>query len=277
SGDTIGFTLAGTVPWYSSSYSCKTESGSVSLWNQAASVAKSKLGYVAGKNNHLVLFFPSNIDCAGSIGLGSVGVSANTGGVAWVRGTDAPVEQASLAHELGHNMSLGHADWMLCSSATPNPGFLGTTGCTKYDYGDATDVMGFGTTGKTGGALSAPQAIRAGIWPSNAWETMLAGTTSRTINTVASNTGLRGLVVQDDNGVNYFIEYRNFDDEDAQYLGGSCTTSCVAPTGGVRVMRLENTGYKFASVPNGFLGFPGDDSYLMGRTISATPTSNLTN
>jgi hypothetical protein len=59
SGDTIGFTLAGTVPWYSSSYSCKTESGSVSLWNQAASVAKSKLGYVAGKNNHLVLFFPS--------------------------------------------------------------------------------------------------------------------------------------------------------------------------------------------------------------------------
>jgi hypothetical protein len=138
--------------------------------------------------------------------------------------------------------------------------------------------MGFGTTGKTGGALSAPQAIRAGIWPSNAWETMLSGTSTRTINTVASNTGLRGLVVQDDNGVNYFIEYRNFDDEDAQYLGGACTAaSCVAPSGGVRVMRLENTGTSSPRFRTGSSAFPGDDSYLMGRTVSTVPTSNLTN
>ena len=62
--------------------------------------------------------------------------------------------------------------------------------------------MGIGASGKDGGALSSPQAIRAGIWPGAAWETMPVGTTSRTINTVASNTGLRSLVVQDDDGVN---------------------------------------------------------------------------
>jgi hypothetical protein len=279
SGGNVRFDLVGTTKWYKSSYSCKSNSGSESLWNQAASVAKSQLGYVAGKNNHLVLFFPSDdsdTECNGNIGLGSIGDSVNSGGVAWVVGTDADIEQASLAHELGHNLSLGHADWLDCTATNPVGGVLGfggATSCTKHNYGDEIDVMGFGNAGRTGGALSSPQAIRSGMWgpeSPTSWQTVTATGTpqSFTLQPVSGNTGRRAIVVQDDDGVNYFVEYRIFDDEDAQYATMGCTASaCVEASHGVRILRLENNAYKWnpSQVPNGFLGFPGDDSLLIGH------------
>lgn len=289
---TIGFEVAGTVPWYKSSYSCKTDSGSTALWNQAAAKAKTAIGYSATKNNHLVLVFPSDIDCDGGIGLGTIGWSVNDGGLSWVMGdgsgrtTATPagdsglgkMEKATLVHELGHNLSLGHATWIDCSSSQPNPGFNGLSGCTRKNYGDITDVMGFGDVGYDGGALSSAQAIRSSIWPNTAWTTAPQGTNSYVLNDVASNSGLRSVVVQDTNGVNYFIEYRNFADEDAQYSGYGCDAdACVAATGGVRVLRLENADLHPGDAGiTGMLGFPGDDSFLMGRTESGVDKVNFT-
>jgi hypothetical protein len=295
SSGSLGFDLVGTVPWYVSTYSCKTISGSTSLWNQAAAKAASSLGYTAAKNNHLVLIFPSNADCAGSLGLGTIGWSANEGGLSWVVGDGAglnsagvgnaalgKMEKATLVHELGHNLSLGHATWIECSSSQPNPGFTGLSGCTRHDYGDSVDVMGFGDIGFDGGALSSAQAIRSSIWPSSAWTTAPEGTNSYVLNDVALNSGLRGVVVQDGNGVNYFVEYRNFQDEDAQYVGYGCDgQSCVASAAGVRVLRLENADLDPATdaeglAVTGMLGFPGDDSFLMGRTIGGVDRVNFT-
>jgi hypothetical protein len=274
---TVGFEVAGTVPWYMSSYSCKTISGSTSLWNQAAAKAASSIGYKAAKNNHLVLVFPSNTDCNGTLGLATIGWSANEGGLVWVIGDGTglgdpdfgDMEKGTLAHELGHNLSLGHASWLECSSSQPNPGFNGLNGCTRHDYGDMVDVMGYADPGLDGGALSSAQAIRANLWPSSAWTTAPQGTNSYVLTDVALNTGLRSVVVQDTNGVNYFIEYRAFQDEDAQYAGYGCySDACVAGAAGVRVLRLENTDFDPTDpLVTGMLGFPGDDSFLIGRTV----------
>lgn len=283
---TVGFKIAGTVPWYVSSYSCKTISGSTSLWNQAASKAASSIGYTAGKNNHLLLVFPSNTNCNGTLGLATIGWSANEGGLAWVIGDGAglgdadfgKMEKGTLAHELGHNLSLGHASWLECSSDQPNPGFTGLSGCTRHDYGDMVDVMGYADVGLDGGALSSAHAIRANLWPSSAWTTAPQGTNSYVLNDVALNSGLRSVVVQDSNGVNYFIEYRSFQDEDAQYSGYGCyPDACVASAAGVRVLRLENTDFDPTDpTVTGMLGFPGDDSFLIGRTVGGVDKVNYT-
>jgi hypothetical protein len=282
------FDLVGTVPWYRSTYSCDTTQGSVSLWNQAAAKAAASLGYQWSKNNHLVLVFPSNTTCAMGIGLGTVGWSANEGGQSWVigdgAGTGRPagtgaMERQTLAHELGHNLSLGHATWIDCSTANPVPGFVGYDGstCVRKDYGDITDVMGGGVLHRDGGALSSAQAIRAGIWPSSAWVTAPQGTTGPyTLHDITADSGTRGIVVQDNDGVNYFIEYRNFSNEDAQYANDACgSSSCVAADPGVRILRLENGNVSELPGYTGMLGFWGDDSFLIGR-YSGSDRVNLT-
>jgi hypothetical protein len=286
SGGGIGFTLDKTLPWYQSTYSCKTNSGSAALWNQAMAKAKTA-GFVPGKNNHLALFFPSNANCAGSIGLGTIGGSVNQGGLVWVIGTDSQVAQASLAHELGHNMSLGHADWAACPSVNPLVGrrfdkinyndepeydsqgpFVD---CEELYYGDVTDVMGFGLGSPfgTGGALSSPNAIRSGIWPSDAWATApVAVDTPYTLQPVSGHSGLRSVVVQDTDGQLYFVEYRNQTNEDAAPSGFCGYYTCSAfpepdaanaivfDSPNVRILRFE---------PEYFAGYPGYDTFVIGR------------
>ncbi|HEV7741946.1 MAG TPA: zinc-dependent metalloprotease family protein [Pseudolysinimonas sp.] len=279
----MAFTNAGTTSWYKSAFTCTTDAGSTALWNEAATVAHDQLGYLPAKNVHLVLLFPSTADCGGAIGLGSIGGSVNSGGVTWVLGdNDSEIRKATMAHELGHNMSLGHADWLECASATPVVGLSATntatgaiTGCEINYYGDGVDVMGYGQNTKNGGALSSPQAIRASVWPNTWWTSAAVGTNSYILDATASSSNVAGhyhaIVVQDDDGVNYFVEYRNFTagTEDAQYSDRTCTQSagvgggiCIGDTAGqigVRILRMEYSGFQ---------GVPGYDSYLIGRTIA---------
>jgi hypothetical protein len=270
----VSFSLEGVIPWYKSTYSCATDQGSSDLWIEARTKAIAQLGFADAQDAHIALFFPSSSNCGGAIGLGTVGNSVNSGGYVWVIGTDAPIEEQSLSHELGHNMSLSHADWADCSAANPNPGFSGTAGCTINEYGDLVDVMAGGVTDRDGGALSSPQAIRAGLWPSSAYSVAPKGTTSYTLNAVSSNTGKRSVIVEDADGVNYFVEFRNFTGEDAQYSGITCPSACtVAAEPGVRIMRLEQSTHNVydADLEDVYgyelKGYAGDHSYLVGRTV----------
>ncbi len=281
SSGSVQFDLAGTTSWYKSANSCKTEAGVVALWNEAAAKAKTQLGYVAARNVHLVLFFPSDTagtKCAGAIGMASVGWSANEGGVAWVAGTGSEIAKATLAHELGHNLSLGHANWVHCSSTVPRfAGTLSGAGCDERPYGDVVDVMGYGIDGLTGGALSSPGAIRSSIWPASAYVTAPTGVTDYTLNAVSSNAGLRAVVLEDPSyGDTFFVEFRSFTDEDAQYASYGCydgngysADACVAPDAGVRVLRIGGNPY-------GLTTFPGDDSLLLGRLASGEAKLNYT-
>jgi len=270
SGGTVSFHLAGTTAWYPSANSCATDAGSTALWNQAASVAASQLGYAAARNVHLVLFFSSTTNCGGSLGLGTIGWSANEGGASWVIGTDTPMAQGILSHELGHNLSLGHASWAQCSGSSPNYAGIPMQGCTLRPYGDLTDVMGYSQTGRSGGALSSSQAIRASIWPTSAYDNAPVGTTDYVLNAVSTNSGLRSVVIEDPyEGDRFFVEFRNYTDEDAPYASAGCgANSCVAAAPGVRVQRFQDD-YEFVS-------FPGDDSYLLGRVVSGNYRINYT-
>jgi len=278
SGGKITFALQGTVPWYKSAYSCETSTTSNQIWADAATKASNQLGYVDAQNTHLVLFFPEAVgtNCSsGAIGLASVGASTNSGGVVWSAGTDSNIGKSTLSHELGHNLSYGHANWADCDTATPQPGAAGTTGCTIRNYGDILDVMGFGITQFTGGTLSAPHAIRSGIWDDSAFAIAASNTTqSYTLNAVSSNSGLRSVIVEDNLGVNYFVEFRNYTGSDAQYSvgAGQCNTSwCLPAQNGVRILRLAANSWN-----GGIKGGWGDDDYLIGRTVGGVKRVNYT-
>ena len=287
SSNLVGFELAGVSEWYKSDFDCDSAVGGnfYSLLTEAGAVAENELGYQDAFNNHVVLFFPSGSDCNGAIGMGTIGMSANSGGALWTIGTggntaageDSLTELGTLAHELGHNMSLGHANWFDCAGTTV-PDFYGG-GCPENPYGDAVDVMGYGMPGSSGGSLSSAQAIRASLWPASAYALAPRGTTSYTLNSVSSNTGLRSVVVEDPEGTNYFVEFRNLTGRDAQFATisdpNNCTPTlglCVATTAGVRILRLETQD---VGLPWTYKGFPGDDSQLVGRTVSGVRKTNF--
>lgn len=272
----IDFTLAGTVPFYKSKYSCRTDRGSDALWNEAAKKAAAKIGYKDAYNSHLVLFFPGAADtkCGGTIGLGTIGGGVNSGGVIWSIGTDSAIGKATLTHELGHNLSLGHANWADCGTIDATLDV--DSECAVRPYGDVMSVMGYGLEGKTGGSLSSASAIRSGIWNDDSYYTAPQGSTaSYTLNRVSGNAGKRAVVVQDANGVDYFVEFRNWTGRDAQlsdfgcepYSGGAWY-DCAPSEPGVRVLRLQN----YFDVK----GFWGDDDYLVGRTEFGTKLVNYT-
>ena len=274
SNNKVSFDLAGTVRWYKSKNTCATDLGSTKLWTEAAAKAKATLGYTDAYNNHLVLFFPSTVtsQCGGAIGLGTIGGSINTGGLVWTVGTNSAIGKSTLSHELGHNLSLGHADWADCSSANPNPGLKGTTGCSIRYYGDVLDVMGFGMSNLTGGSLSSPHAIRSGLWGNGDYvDASSSSTSSYTLNPVSSHSGLRSVVVEDNTGVNYFVEFRNYSGEEAQYLSlaGECDSQiCVPQNAGVRILRLEDA----LDVKGAY----GDDAFLIGRRVNGVKRVNYT-
>ena len=267
SGGKVHFQLAGTATWYKSTKSCI--SGSSALWTEAAAKATAQLGYRDAFNVHLALFFPSDATstkCGGAIGLGTIGTSVNSGGLTWVVGTNGPMEQETLAHELGHNLTFGHADLLDCHSTDPHPDFL-ANGCSIQHYGDVTDAMGYGTDGTTGGAVSSPNAIRSGIWSSSDYVSAPSGTNTYVLNSVSSHSGTRAIVVEDTNGVDYFVEFRNQTGEDAQYADYGCfTDACAASTPGVRVLRLEQQSIDFGDFSAYFKGVDGDDAFLIERT-----------
>lgn len=165
----VKFTLANGKPtkWYKSAISCDAavQANFTNLLNEASTAAAAQLGYTPGVNHHLVLFFPAGATGpCNALGLGSVGWSLNEGGALWTTGSSALSEdKRTLWHELGHNLGLGHSDWTDC--IVDAPVFPYSAFCNDREYGNAQDTMGRGTTGLTGGAISAPHAIRTALWP----------------------------------------------------------------------------------------------------------------
>jgi len=282
SGGGITFQWKGTTAWYKSTTACTS---TAAFWAEAATKATQQLGYRDGFNTHLALFLPSGdasaAACGNVGGRGSVGAGVNTGGTSFNIGTsDSPYELSTLTHELGHNLSFGHSSWAVCSMPTTYPGFLGTNGCAFSEYGDVVDVMGGGGYSANGGSVSSPNAIRSGIWPSSAYTFAASGTTTHTINAVSTNSGKRAVVVEDVDGVNYFVEFRNLTGRDAQFSGanacpiatsGSYSTVCNSGTG-VRIMRYEQQSL------NGvyFKGARGDNTYLISRTVGGVKRASYT-
>lgn len=268
----VKFSLEGTTGWYKSAASCDVENdaNATALWNEAYGVAAAQIGFEEAANNHLVLIFPSNTDCGGAVGLGTVGYTINNGGVLWSIGGVTNYEKATLTHELGHNLSLGHASMLNCDDSTPN---LFSAECNSIaPYGDAVDVMGYGSSDPDlgGGAVSSPQAIRSGLWSSTAWSVTKPGTATYSIYALSGNAGRRALEVVGRSGTSYFVEFRNNTGEDAGYKDtfGCDIQACASNRSGVRVLVLDQTNYGDDENPIYLNGYAGDDSLVIGRAAS---------
>ncbi len=84
---------------------------------------------------HVAVYFPDTLGCP------FAGRASITGGAIWING--APTTYV-LAHELGHNFGLGHANTLHCTSGGARVPLADPTTCTYEEYGDDADVMGQG-------------------------------------------------------------------------------------------------------------------------------------
>ena len=117
-----------TTNWYTIAYNkgvgC-TYSGPgnhVDLWATAASTAASA-HYTLANYDKIIYLFPDNPSC-GWIGLGEVG-----GDETWINGVN---DSELYAHELGHNVGLGHASSKDCGTKAID----NYASCSNSEYGD---------------------------------------------------------------------------------------------------------------------------------------------
>jgi hypothetical protein len=214
---------------YTSAFTCSNPFG---LWNEAAG----KVGFTFAPNTSLLIELPpgisSNPASPCGYGLGTVGQSPNDWGLLYTADDVWPV----LAHELGHNMSLQHADALLCPTAADS-GYSATTGwtgtgCTQDSYGDGQDVMS-ASSRDFAPFLSTPQLLRTGMIPPSAATVIdTVGTRSVTLLPLAGRTGVRTAeVINPSTGVTYYVEYRTWAGRDLFNTFGVNT--------GVRVLRYN--------------------------------------
>lgn len=241
---------------YTSPYSCADDP--FALWSHAAE----RVGWSPAPNSSLVLVLPRDAYNRGcSWGLGTIGQGPNDWGLVY----SSSLSVHTLAHELGHNMSLGHADSLWCTGRSDASVSTSTgrwsNGCVEEAYGDFLDVMG-PDVNRPAAMLSSPQAVRVGTLETAATTTIGTGTRSVTLKPLSGRAGLRTAVVKNAaNGVTYYVEYRTASGRDA----GVATQQRP----GVRVLR--HNGYLGSSVvldatPTG--GRDGDMVLSAGRTLT---------
>ncbi|WP_148570901.1 zinc-dependent metalloprotease family protein [Nocardioides caldifontis] len=203
-GGRITFRVAATTKRYASKYRC---GNAWALWEEAARKFR---GAATGANKHVLVVVPRTAERRGcAVGMGSVGSSVSAGGVSYV----ALHSSAIYAHELGHNMGLGHANSLLCGSRQDTTvsagGSLGNSGCRVYDYDDYLEVMSSSGGTRGTGALNGPHVEDMGLLPS-AIRTVPAGTTVKLRLAPLSGAArsLRVAKVVEPSGVAYFVQYR---------------------------------------------------------------------
>jgi hypothetical protein len=149
--------------------------------------------------NHVAVYFPSHPDCD------FAGLATINGGAIWLNGATFPYV---LAHELGHNLGLGHANTLLCTSGGRRVPLTATgDGCYTVEYGDNTDVMGQGRDLTRPGNLSSGFARHLGWATVNAVSWPAVSTTTTDLTPLSQTTGVRGVRIGTDLGP-VFVDYR---------------------------------------------------------------------
>ncbi|GAA2726153.1 S-layer homology domain-containing protein [Cellulomonas aerilata] len=216
--------------------------------------------------DHVAVYFPTRSDCGGWVGLGEVG-----GNDIWINGlarTDV------LAHELGHNLGVGHANGTSCTEGGQRVPLSAT--CTLKEYLDVSDVMGI-STGAAPGNLNTALASALGLVRS------VDASPDRTVEVdlapLGSATAVRAIRVPTDHG-DLFVDYRPAVGRDTRKAAwaGVQAHRLVAPEGtlGATSELLDlraptGTGFSVVSAPLGSRwAIPGSGYTLTVLTQSAT-------
>ncbi|MGJ1575600.1 hypothetical protein ACR8AL_05335 [Clavibacter sepedonicus] len=160
-------------------------------------------GFTPGPDAHLMAMVPHDDACA-QFSNGSEGEGVNDGGFVFI-GQDLPT---TLAHELGHNMSLFHASSVRCSDSWDYDERAMPASCTRSEYGNDADLMGNAYTFLpfTAGTLDRLGLISHRVVPT-------CGATRRIdIQTMSSGFDAQRIVSwadPEDPSVSWFVQYRD--------------------------------------------------------------------
>ena len=107
-------------------------------WGEAARRAARSQGVALSTFTNIVYVFPYQRSCWWN-GFAGDGGSAPEGRDNWINGL---LSLFVAVHELGHNMGVGHASSLTCTSGGIRVQI--SSNCSTYEYGDPYDVMGYG-------------------------------------------------------------------------------------------------------------------------------------
>jgi Gametolysin peptidase M11 len=115
--------------WYVVPATGTCDTGTIASAGRTAAAAD---GFVASNYQHIIYAFASQAACGNWAGLGS-----RPGKQSWMNGE---IEPWVVAHELGHNMGLHHANSFACTDGGVPVAI--SANCSSDEYGDPYDVMG---------------------------------------------------------------------------------------------------------------------------------------
>lgn len=284
-----------TIKRYSSTKGCGTEDSTLALWDEAAK----KFGHAGGMDDYLVagtkhLVVISPASCARTFnGLGSVGDGIGNGGVVWAAfdGGDGSGDELTLAHEIGHNFSLDHANVQQCtypeSDAKVVGASYGSSSCVENPYADLYDVMGMSFVVNDGTrvhgndntpALNAISKVRLGLISAADAPVLTATvptTADYTLNGASAQSGRRALNIVDPiSKERYVVEYRNAQGRDAGALyarfvnpPAGWNMSSMGP--GVRILKAGPGGTSSVVIPDAVSATSRRLAFVAGHSFTS--------
>ena len=228
----VRFEVADVQPWRSTEVGCTDVDA---LWAQAHEWAPQSME--AG--HHLLVVLPETaVDQGCEYGYGSMGV-LDSGGSVMV----TSLVPSLVAHELGHNLGLGHSHALICEGAADGRWNARAEqweqGCAEESYDDLLDVMGYSGPGFGETALNAVHLDALGAEPSAVQVVPAAAagaSTSVTVRVPPMGSGEPGRAVKvvEPGGPTYYVEYRT-----AVGLDANFAASGWKPELGVRILRTD--------------------------------------
>ncbi|MFC7766210.1 S-layer homology domain-containing protein [Leucobacter soli] len=262
-----------SIKGYKSSSSYRDYCNMPALWKYAAKKFGKTVSYFEKSYRHLLVFVEQG-NC-GPAGLASIGATFHQGGTIWTDLAYAdPVTSANMglditAHEMGHNLGLGHAQSRTCGNVNSLSGRIDTghkwtwdgypyqvkrpfSTCTDNEYNDRWSVMGDAFTAKPP-ALNIAQKYELGVANSSikSVSSKKGAVQDLWIYAASADSGRRGLKVNGGKSGTIFVEYRTGTGQDSGIGGAISAWQGSAPaegqiTTGVRVLKSYAKGrYKW--------------------------------